>query len=112
MPRWRNGPPRVDEQLRVEAGRRTLMYYVYVLLSEKHKKTYVGITDNLDRRLKQHNEGYHPYTKRYVPWLIVHFEKIIDRPTARQREIYLKSSAGRKWMKKNIFGIHAEVAKW
>jgi len=76
------------------------MYFVYILLSTIAKKTYVGITDDLKRRLKQHNLGYHFYTKRYKPWKIVFSEKYIDRNAARVREKYLKSAAGRRWMNK------------
>ena len=50
------------------------MYYVYLLFSKQYNKTYIGITNNLDRRLKQHNNGYHAYTKRYIPWFILYEE--------------------------------------
>ncbi len=39
------------------------MYYVYILLSEKDKKFYIGFTSDLKRRLKEHNEGKNPSTK-------------------------------------------------
>jgi len=79
------------------------MYFVYILLSLNHKRTYVGITDNLVRRLQQHNAGYHFYTKRYLPWKIIYNEEVDNRLLARKREKYLKSAAGRKWIKRNIF---------
>jgi putative endonuclease len=59
----------------------------------------VGITNNLERRLKEHNSGKHFYTKRYLPWEIVYFEKFISREKAREREKYYKSAAGRKKLK-------------
>lgn len=84
------------------------MYFVYILWSKTYNKTYTGITDNLDRRLIQHNQGYHAYTQRFRPWRILYTEMYADRLAARKREKYLKSAAGRRWIKKNIF---AEVAK-
>ena len=79
------------------------MYYVYILLSKDHPKTYTGITDNLERRLNQHNNGYHFYTKRYKPWSILYHEDCLNRKAARKREKYLKSAVGREWIAKNFF---------
>ena len=79
------------------------MYYLYVLLSGVAPKTYTGITNDPKRRLMQHNRGYHFYTKRFIPWKIVFLEKFNDRIEARKREKYLKSAAGRKWLRKNVF---------
>jgi putative endonuclease len=79
------------------------MYIVYILKSENFFKSYVGITDNIERRLKQHNAGNHFYTKRYVPWVVIYKEECKDRIEARKREKYFKSFAGRKFLRKNIF---------
>jgi putative endonuclease len=79
------------------------MYYIYFLKSINFPKSYVGITDNLERRLYEHNLGKHPYTKRYIPWKMIASEKVTNRIEARTREKYLKSAAGRKWMRYNIF---------
>ena len=79
------------------------MYFVYILSSLVSKKSYVGITDNLKRRLAQHNAGNGYYTKRYKPWKIIYTEKLEDREKARIREEYFKSAAGRRFLRKNIF---------
>jgi putative endonuclease len=76
------------------------MFTLYILNSEIVEKSYVGITDNLERRIIEHNSGKNFYTKRYLPWKILHTEKYNDRITARKREKYLKSSSGRRLMKK------------
>jgi len=81
------------------------MYNLYVLLSEVSGRTYTGITDNLERRLKEHNSGRHVYTKRYVPWKIIYTETLIDRSEAREREKYFKSAAGRRLLAKLIADI-------
>lgn len=79
------------------------MYIVYVLKSKNFPKSYVGITDNLERRLNQHNDSNSFYTKRYIPWFVIYKEECENRVEARVREKYLKSAAGRKFLRKNIF---------
>ncbi len=79
------------------------MHYVYVLKSLSAPKSYVGMTDNLERRLRQHNDGLNSYTRRYIPWVIVHDEQCDTLSDARAREIYLKSAAGRRFLKKYVF---------
>lgn len=79
------------------------IYITYILKSVEYDKTYVGITDNIDRRINQHNNGYNTYSKRYKPWKIIHTEPYQNRKNARVREKYLKSCAGRKWINKHLF---------
>jgi putative endonuclease len=78
------------------------MSYVYILKSLNHKKLYVGSTNNLERRLSEHNNGFSFYTKRYKPWSVIYLEEYRDINDARKRERYLKSSAGRRFIKKNV----------
>ncbi|WP_072993167.1 GIY-YIG nuclease family protein [Pseudozobellia thermophila] len=78
------------------------MFYVYVLYSTIADAFYVGLTSNLERRLKEHNEKKNVSTKKGVPWKVVHSEVFETRPEARKREKYLKSAAGRRWRKQNI----------
>ncbi len=56
------------------------------------------MTNDLSRRLAQHNEGKNPSTKRHAPFKLVYQEKVADRQTARAREIFLKSGVGRKFL--------------
>ena len=74
--------------------------YVYVLKSKFAKKSYVGMTIDVERRLGEHNSGKNFYTKRYLPWEIIHMEKFDNREEARKREKYLKSTSGRRFLKK------------
>jgi putative endonuclease len=78
------------------------MVYVYVLYSNDFERYYVGMSDNVEKRLKEHNKGLSKSTKPYVPWRLVHSEQFETRMEARTREKYLKSAAGRRWRKKNI----------
>ena len=78
------------------------MFFVYVLYNLKFDRSYVGLTNDLVRRLNQHNAGRNKSTKAYVPWKIVHYEKFSTLFEARQREKFLKTAAGRRWRKNNI----------
>ena len=76
------------------------MYNVYVLRSLKTNRRYVGLTNNLDRRVKEHNNGINRSTKGFLPWKFIHFEKFENRIEARKREKYLKSGTGRAYLDK------------
>ncbi len=75
------------------------MITVYALLSEKYGFIYVGMTANLERRLKEHNSGKSLYTKRFKPWKVIYKEAQPDLKAARQREKYLKSGVGKEFLK-------------
>lgn len=79
------------------------MYVVYVLKSMSFEKAYVGMTTDINRRLKEHDSKKHSYTKRFVPWKIIHIENFTSGTEARKREKYFKSASGRNFLKKNVF---------
>lgn len=70
------------------------MHFVYILRSEKDNKYYVGMTQNLEVRLKYHNSGKVRSTKDRIPLKIVYLEKYNTKEEARKRELYLKSYRG------------------
>ena len=76
------------------------MYYVYVLKSLKRKYLYVGMTENPERRIVQHQSGKEKTTAPYRPFEILLIEKLPTRADARKREKYLKSGVGKEWVKK------------
>ncbi|NOZ08236.1 MAG: GIY-YIG nuclease family protein [FCB group bacterium] len=75
-------------------------WYVYVLQSLKQSFRYVGISRNYARRLKLHNAGKVKSTKHYRPFKVIYVEKQYSPGEARKREKYLKSAAGRIYLKK------------
>lgn len=76
------------------------MYYVYVIYSKKSKKKYTGQTEDLELRLKQHNEGTLGfYTKNKGPWELIYVEEYTTRSEAMAREKWLKSGKGREFVK-------------
>ncbi len=78
------------------------MAYVYVLKSLLDGARYTGIALDPYARLKEHNNGKNRYTKGHLPWQIVYTEELPDWKAAREREVYLKSAAGRKWLDKHL----------
>ncbi|MFH1868962.1 MAG: GIY-YIG nuclease family protein [Candidatus Omnitrophota bacterium] len=66
------------------------MYYVYVLKSSKDNMLYTGSTNNLKRRLKEHNKGLVYSTKSRRPFNLVYYEAYSSEKDARKRESNLK----------------------
>ncbi len=77
-----------------------MKYYIYILKSLKFDKFYTGYTNDLKRRLNEHNSGKSEYTRKFKPWEIVYFEECNDVEEARQKEKYYKSASGRRKIKK------------
>ena len=69
------------------------MFYVYILKSLKDKNLYIGSTNNLPRRLKEHNAGSVQSTKYRAPFKLVYFEGYVVEEEARHREQNLKLRA-------------------
>ena len=75
------------------------MHNVYVIISEKDNRMYVGMTQDINKRLQQHNSGYTRSTKGYRPWRLFYTEQFATKVAARNREVYLKSGYGKQWLK-------------
>lgn len=75
------------------------MFTVYALYSVDFNKIYIGQTEDIQRRLFEHNNGLlSSYTKRYKPWQIVYTEEYSTRVEAMKREKQLKSQKGREFI--------------
>ncbi|NLG07506.1 GIY-YIG nuclease family protein [Candidatus Peribacteria bacterium] len=75
------------------------MFTVYVLSSTKKNYLYVGLTNNLDRRLNQHNNGRVQSTRPYRSFQLLYTETCTTRQEARNKEKYFKSGCGKEWLK-------------
>ena len=78
------------------------MYKVYVLKSIADGNFYYGFTNNLSRRLKEHNLGKIKTTKYRRPLEVMYYENVATLELARKREKYFKSGFGRKYIKNKI----------
>jgi predicted GIY-YIG superfamily endonuclease len=80
------------------------MKYVYLLESTRHPgKRYVGLTDDLNRRLAEPNAGKSPHTATFAPWRCVVALRFADRAKAESFERYLKSGSGRAFAKRHFW---------
>ena len=78
------------------------MYIIYAIMSLKDRRVYIGYTEDVDRRVKEHNAGYTRSTKGYGPWVLVYTERVESLKEALRLEKYYKSGSGKEKLKKKI----------
>ncbi|OGU64644.1 MAG: endonuclease [Ignavibacteria bacterium RBG_16_36_9] len=78
------------------------MFTVYALKSLNHNFTYIGMTEKFDERFVRHNKGDVRSTKRFAPFKLIYTENCETGQQAREREKYLKSSSGKRFLKSFI----------
>lgn len=76
-----------------------MFYYTYVLRSEKDGMLYLGYTNNLKRRLNQHNNGESGSTRYRRPLKLIYFEGHLNKKDALRREKYFKTNKGKTMLK-------------
>jgi putative endonuclease len=80
---------------------RLVAYYVYILASGKHGTLYIGVTNDLVRRVHEHRTGVvEGFTQRHGIKTLVHFESFLDASAAIEREKKLK-----KWRRDWKIGL-------
>ena len=78
------------------------MYYTYVLLSEKDKDFYIGLTEDLRQRLKQHFSGWVVSTENRRPLKLIYYEACLNKHDAIKREKYFKTGFGRRFLRTRL----------
>ncbi|MFH1374710.1 MAG: GIY-YIG nuclease family protein, partial [bacterium] len=71
-----------------------MKYYTYILKSKIAERYYVGSTNDLERRINEHNTRKDHWTYRFQPWEVIHFEEFANRSEAVVKEKRLKSKYG------------------
>lgn len=79
------------------------MKHVYIIrsISQLNQK-YVGITADINARMKEHNSGNVPHTSKFIPWELVTYTTFFDDSKAFEFEKYLKSHSGRAFASKRL----------
>ena len=77
-----------------------MKYFVYLLESLLDKSYYIGVTNDIQRRFKEHNTGKSKYTKTKVPWKLIAYKEFDDIRKAYSIEKKLKRSKKREYIKK------------
>ncbi|MFC1704285.1 GIY-YIG nuclease family protein [Candidatus Omnitrophota bacterium] len=79
------------------------MYIVYILKSLKDPtRSYIGLTQNLKRRLEEHNSEKSNYAQRYAPWEVETYINFRSRLLAERFEKYLKAGSGQTFLKRHF----------
>jgi putative endonuclease len=71
-------------------------FWTYILKSEVADRYYIGTTEHIEKRLKEHNSRKRGWTNRFRPWKLIYTEAFPSRAGAIQRERKLKSKEGIK----------------
>ena len=77
--------------------------YVYLLESIKFSnEKYIGLTSNVEDRVKAHNDGQSIHTAKFKPWRLVTYVAFSDEKKAIEFEKYLKTASGRAFANKRL----------
>lgn len=77
-------------------------FYVYILFLS-NATYYTGMTNNLTRRLIEHNQGKSISTRHHLPVILKHSEKFTTRSTARKKEVHIKNMGAKRYLNKLQF---------
>ncbi|QQS50534.1 MAG: GIY-YIG nuclease family protein [Bacteroidota bacterium] len=79
------------------------MVTVYILRSKTLNKFYTGQTDNLERRMEEHNRGKTPFTKSGIPWILIYSIPLESRAEAMKLEKQIKKRGAERFL--NDLGV-------
>ena len=80
------------------------MFYVYLIKSISFpEQKYIGVTDDLRQRLKQHNAGYSYHTSKYKPWKLINYVAFSSKSAAVEFEKYLKTGSGQAFSNRHLW---------
>ena len=77
-------------------------YYLYVLLSKKDNKFYIGTTNDLKRRIAEHRQGKNISTSKRLPLKLIFYEAYPTKSDAERRESYFKTAKGKTTLKQML----------
>lgn len=78
------------------------MFHIYVLISKKDNKMYIGCAEDLKLRLEQHRKGLVKSTKHRRPFELIYYESCLFEKDAYKREKHLKTFYGHMFLKKRL----------
>ena len=75
-----------------------IMFTLYILYSEKIDRYYVGYTNDIHRRLSEHNRFKGKFTDSGIPWKVVYTEQYISKIEAKNRERFIKRKKSKQFI--------------
>ena len=79
-------------------------WFAYALRGKRDGWLYIGMSCNVERRLREHNGGYNRSTRSRIPFELVYVEECDSRQEARERERFLKTGKGREFLRSRVAG--------
>ena len=80
------------------------MHYVYLLQSIPHPdRRYIGFTNDVKRRIAEHNAGEGGHTHKYRPWRLVTYAAFSNARRAQEFERYLKTGSGQAFANRRLW---------
>ena len=76
----------------------SIMFTLYILYSHSLDRYYVGYTNDIERRLQEHNRKKGKYTDSGIPWVVVHTELYSTKRQAIERESCIKSKKSKSYI--------------
>ena len=83
-------------------GANLVMFYVYILKSLKDYKLYIGFSEDIVKRIKDHNSGSNKSTKNRRPLKLIYYEGHLSKEDALRREKYFKTTKGKTSLKQML----------
>ena len=81
------------------------MYITYILFSPKINKFYTGQTEDLERRLEEHNRGKTPFSASGIPWEVVFSKEFFSRQEAIKLERFIKKRGAARFLNDNNIAV-------
>jgi putative endonuclease len=79
-----------------------MAYHLYIIFSKSFNRYYIGHTNNLQRRLTEHNAGQTKSTRYGIPWTLVYTKQFDSNIEANQEELRLKKMKSRRYIENLI----------
>lgn len=95
-------PVHVNSEKQASDGKPYYMWYVYVIKSSNTKYKYIGTTDNLKRRLSEHNNGICKASAPYKPFNLEAYIAVKNKSKALEIEQYFKTGSGHSFLERRI----------
>ena len=77
--------------------------YVYFIRSLQHpNEIYIGVSEDVKRRIDEHNAGRSPHTSKFAPWELRWYCWFFDRQKAYEFERWLKTGSGRAFRSRHF----------
>lgn len=86
-----------------------IMFFTYVIMSERDNKLYIGFTNDLEKRVEEHHKGVVASTANRRPLKLIYYEACLSEEDALKREKYFKTGFGRRFLKNRLESYMEEI---